>query len=226
MNRRRISLYALIVTAGMGIVVTPYLLPEPGRDRPDHDYSLAQCTAFSVVPDPGSPHGGTGPDACWLASITISNVGPRRAGFLPAEIVSRVRTGTENWPVTMPGVVLSPGASTAVTFRLPMTGKDPEGPRIWQFRGQYQARDNTAKEWLRTLQDHLPPTLELLDLPGIFQAGLEGEFPANAGSMLTNELRWRKTVINVRMHDGANKVTTVLLPGSDTAGREMPPNGR
>ena len=102
-----------IVAAAIALLVTPCLVPERiGAWRGGY-YSLAQCTQFAVVRDSVVPGGDSRPAGShWTASITISNVGPRRAELLAAEIVSRFRKGSESWPVPMPGLVLRPGAAT------------------------------------------------------------------------------------------------------------------
>src|SRR5258707_6229939 len=100
MTKRRLILDGIIVAGAIGLLVTPYLVPERVGAWRGGYYSLAQCTQFAVVRDSVVAGGDTLPTRShWTASITISNVGPRRAELLAAEIVSRFRNGSESWPV-------------------------------------------------------------------------------------------------------------------------------
>jgi hypothetical protein len=201
MTKRRLIIDGIIVAAAIGLLVTPYLVPERiGAWRGGY-YSLAQCTQFAVARDLVVPVGDSRPAGSqWTASITISNVGPRGAELLGAEIVSRFRKGSESWPVPMPGFVLRPGAATSITVKLPVTGSDPDGPRVWELRGQYRTRDSKAAQWLMSLHDRLPRDMQLDQLiyrPGVYQGSLLGRYPENYDSMMTNELGWRFKVVSL-----------------------------
>jgi hypothetical protein len=100
----------------------------------------------------------------------------------------------------MPGFVLRPGAATSITVQLPVTGSDPEGPRVWELRGQYRTRDSKAVQWLMSLHNRLPRDMQLDRLiyrPGVYQGSLLGRYPENYDSMMTNELGWRFKVVSL-----------------------------
>jgi hypothetical protein len=201
MTKRRLIIDGMIVAAVIGFMVMPYLVPERTGAWRGGYYSLAQCTQFAVARDSVVPVGDSrSAGSQWTASITISNAGPRRAELLAAEIISRFRNGSESWPVPMPGFVLRPGAATSITVQLPVTGSDPEGPRIWELQGRYRTRDSKAAQWLMSLHDRLPRDMQLdwlIYRPGAYQGSLLGRYPENYDFMMTNELGWRFKVVSL-----------------------------
>ena len=199
MTKQRLIVYCLIVVVVMGLLVTPYLLPERPESYQGGFYSLTECARFVVAPVPVvSGSDGRADKSHWMASITISNAGPRLAELRGAEIVSTFRAGVERWPVTLPNIVLRPGATVSTNLQLPATDTDRDGPRIWELKAQYRTRESKATEWLQNLHDRLPRDMQMdrfIYRPGTYQGNLVGRYPENYDSMLTNELGWRLKII-------------------------------
>jgi hypothetical protein len=219
MTKRRLLIDGVIVAVATGVLAMPYLLSE----RTEHRILPVRCTHFAVRRGSGLAGSDNRRPAQrpWTASVTVSNLGPDRAELISAEIVSRYRTGSESWPVSTAGVVLRTGRVTSLTVQLPATGSDPDGPRVWVFRGTYHTRHGLGHRLLRVVQDRL--NVELVYVPAEWAGDFLRTYPENYDSMLTNELGWRYVTLRSPYRGGLTRQRLVPAAEAEQAAAPEPP---
>jgi hypothetical protein len=193
---RRLLIDALIVVANVLIVVAAIslvlLVNRLAEPTPQPSLFGLYCTRFLVEQTPsvsGSSH--TDPGAPWTASITISNAGPYAAVLLSGVVISKFRTGSERWGVSMPGAVVQPRKAISIRQQLPASPGAGGAPRVWEFSGSYKTRPRKLYQWLGALQDRLPPAWQRFNLPKPWFHKFDGRYPENYESVLTKDLGWR-----------------------------------
>jgi hypothetical protein len=187
----------MIVVAALGVLVTPYLLPEPSGPYESASWSVVNCTRFAMATKPVTAAGTNKFESHWIGSITVSNVGPHAAELLGVKIISRTRIGTESWPIPLGNRLLRRGSTTIIDVQLPADGETNAEPRVWELHGDYKTRLTKWNRWLTRIQHRLPSDLRILNLAQVCQGSFSSRFPENYDSMLTNELGWRSKVISL-----------------------------
>ena len=116
----------------LALLSLPYLLPDGAGSRPSPSHSWACCTEFQVGRTPPvSADDAKAGQSTWTASFTISNAGPHGAILQTGSIVSRIRAGSESWPVSLGGRLLRPGATALIKLPLPVQAGDDA--RVWDL---------------------------------------------------------------------------------------------